>query len=58
MKTLMNLYVNFIRLAKRARSLPQTIALALQQKRRKTLLDEREVERLDRLRHPSNYRGR
>jgi hypothetical protein len=38
--------------------LPQTVANALKQKRRQIVLHEHEVERLDRLRNPSNYQGK
>ena len=47
-----------ILLVKQALFVPQTVALALQQRRRQILLDKQEVERLDRLRNPSNYQGK
>ena len=45
-------------LAKQAWLLPQTIADALQQRRRKLVQHQFETERLDRIRNPSKYRGR
>jgi hypothetical protein len=47
-----------IQMVKQAWSLPQAVALALRQKRRQTVLNEQEVDRLDRLRNPSKYQGR
>ncbi len=47
-----------IRLIKQFWLLPQSIATAVKQRRRQTGLDELEVERLDRIRNPSKYRGR
>jgi len=38
--------------------LPQNLLLAIQQKRRQSLTAPSELERLDRLRHPSKYAGR
>jgi hypothetical protein len=43
---------------KRAWLLPQTLANALKKRRLQVVQNEQEVERLDRLRNPSNYRGR
>ena len=45
-------------LARQVWFLPQSIALALKQKRQRIAVDESEAERLDRLRHPSKYVGR
>ena len=45
-------------LVRQAWLLPQTIALAIQQRRRQTTWTEFETERLDRLRNPSKYLGR
>jgi hypothetical protein len=45
--------------AKQAWFLPRTITLDLKQRRsKKTMLNEKNVERLDRLRNPSKYQGR
>ncbi len=38
--------------------LPQTIAKATERRRLQVRLDEREAERLDRIRNPSKYRGK
>ncbi len=47
-----------VQLVKQAFLLPQTIANAIRQRRRRADLKELEVERLDRIRNPSKYRGR
>jgi len=39
-------------------SLPKSIADAVKQRRRQTVLDESEAERLDRIRNPSKYLGK
>jgi hypothetical protein len=38
--------------------LPQTFVNALKQRKLQASRDEREVERLDRIRNPSKYRGK
>jgi hypothetical protein len=58
MNILTTIYLAIIQLLKQAWSLPQTVALALKQKRKLAVLNEHEVERLDRLRNPSKYQGR
>jgi len=45
-------------LIKQAFSFPQTAATALNHRRRQAEFDEYEVDRLDRLRHPSKYLGK
>jgi len=47
-----------IQLVKQAWSLPQSIAKAVQQRRRRAARNELEAERLDRIRHPSKYLGK
>jgi hypothetical protein len=47
-----------IRFIKQCWLLPQSIAAAVERRRRQTGLDELEVERLDRIRNPSKYRGK
>jgi hypothetical protein len=47
-----------VRLLKQACLLPRTIANAVNQRQRQTVLNEREAERLDRIRNPSKYLGR
>jgi hypothetical protein len=50
-RTVLNLF-------KQAWLLPQTVALALQNKRGQRTRDYLEAERLDRIRNPSKYAGR
>jgi hypothetical protein len=47
-----------VNLVKQAWLLPQTVTMALQQRRRQLARDEVETERLDRIRNPSKYVGR
>jgi hypothetical protein len=49
---------SLFRWVKRAWQLPQAVAAAVKERRRQIVLRELEVERLDRLRHPSKYQGR
>jgi hypothetical protein len=58
MKTLKLVYLNIIRLVKQVCLLPKTIASAVKQRQRQIVLNEREAERLDRIRNPLKYRGR
>jgi len=48
----------FIQTVKRIWALPKTVADAGKQRRHRSILRKLEVERLDRIRHPENYRGR
>ena len=50
--------LTIIELVKQAGRLPQTIANAARQRRRQTVLNVCEVERLDRIRNPSKYLGK
>jgi hypothetical protein len=50
--------LTFVQLVKQICLLPQTIANAVQQRRRQTVLNELEAERLDRIRNPSKYLGK
>jgi len=45
-------------LAKQFCLLPQTIADTARRRRRQTVLNENEAERLDRIRNPSKYLGK
>ncbi len=45
-------------MVKQAGLLPQSVAKAVKQRRRQIVLDGRKVERLDRIRNPSKYRGK
>jgi hypothetical protein len=58
MHVLKIIFLTIVNVAKQAWLLPQTIALALQQRRRQPAQDDLETERLDRLRNPSKYVGR
>jgi len=58
MHTLKLIYLTFIQLVKQAWLLPQSVANAVQRRRRQTVLNELEVERLDRIRNPDKYLGK
>jgi len=58
MKTLKLICLTLIQLVKQACLLPQTLANAIKARRQQIVLNEREVERLDRIRNPSKYRGK
>jgi hypothetical protein len=50
--------MTIIQLVKQFFLLPETIANAVKRRRRQTAVDERETERLDRIRNPSKYLGK
>ena len=50
--------LTIIQLVKQAWLLPQSIANAVQQRRRQVVRNELEAERLDRIRNPSKYLGK
>jgi len=58
MYTLKLICLTIVNLVKQAWLLPQTIALALQQRRQQLARQQSEAERLDRIRNPSKYAGR
>ena len=58
MYTLKLIGLTIVNLFKQAWLLPQTVALALQQRQRKLARQLSETERLDRIRNPSKYAGR
>ena len=58
MNTLKLICLTIIQLVKQAWFLPQSFAIAAKQRRRQTVLNELEAERLDRIRNPSKYRGK
>jgi hypothetical protein len=58
MKILKLVYLTIIHLAKQACLLPQAVTDAFKQRRLKLVLNELEVERLDRIRNPEKYRGK
>jgi hypothetical protein len=47
-----------LRLIKGVWRLPRSFGLIMKEKRRQTVLDALEAERLDRIRHPSDYLGK
>jgi len=50
--------MTFIQLLEQIRQFPRMIANAVKQRQQRIVLDEREAERLDRIRNPSKYQGR
>ena len=58
MDTLKLVFRTIIQMAKQACALPQTIVSAVKQSRQRSVLNEHEAERLDRIRNPSKYRGK
>jgi hypothetical protein len=48
----------FTQLIKEVWMLPQTISNAVKHRQQRTIVDELETERLDRIRHPEKYRGK
>jgi hypothetical protein len=50
--------LTIVNLVKQAWRLPQTVAIARQQRRQQVARRQFEAERLDRIRNPSNYAGR
>ena len=58
MNRLKLVYETIIQSVKQAWLLPEIVANAAKQKRRKIVLNKREAERLDRIRNPSKYLGK
>ena len=58
MHTLKLICLTIIQLARQAWLLPQSVAKAVKQRRRQTVLNEHEAERLDRICNPSKYLGK
>lgn len=52
------IYLTVVQLIRHAFSLPQTIINAIRDRKAQVILNEREVERLDRIRNPEKYRGK
>jgi hypothetical protein len=50
--------LTIIQLVKQVWFLPQSVANAVQRRRRLVVRNELEAERLDRIRHPSKYLGK
>jgi hypothetical protein len=58
MNPLKYISLTVVQLGRQVLGLPQTIAAAIQQRKDQLVLNEREAERLDRIRNPSKYRGK
>lgn len=58
MKILKIICLTIVELLKQLWHVPQSIAQAVQQKRRQGVVNEHEAERLDRIRNPSKYQGK
>ena len=58
MRTLKLIWLTIIQRVKQAGVLPQSVAISVEQKRQQVVLNELEVERLDRIRNPSKYLGK
>jgi hypothetical protein len=58
MNVLKHICLTIFLLVKQAWLLPQSIAIAVQQRRRRVARNEVEAERLDRIRNPSKYLGK
>jgi len=58
MKTLKLICLTLFQLFKQACLLPQTAAQAVRERRQQAARNEREAERLDRIRNPSKYLGK
>ena len=56
--TLKQIYLTLVQLAKQVGSLPQAITNAIQRRKLQIVRNEREAERLDRIRNPSKYLGK
>ena len=58
MNRLQHIGLLLVRRARRFCRLPQTFALVLKKRRRQAVLNELEMERLDRICNPSKYLGK
>jgi len=58
MHTLKLICLTILQLVKQVLFLPQSVANAVQQRRRLVVRNELEAERLDRIRNPSKYLGK
>ncbi len=58
MRALKLICLTILQLFKQAWLLPQSVGFAFRQRRRQTVLDGLEAERLDRIRNPSKYIGK
>ena len=58
MHTLKHICLTILQLVKQVWLLPQSVANAVNQRRRQVVLNELEAERLDRIRNPLKYLGK
>ena len=58
MNILKFIFLTIVKAVKQIWLLPQTVSLAIQQRREQFARQQFETERLDRIRNPSKYRGR
>ncbi|MGB7748713.1 MAG: hypothetical protein WBN75_15670 [Verrucomicrobiia bacterium] len=58
MQTLKLICLTILQLVKQVWFLPQSFANAVKQRRARSVWNEHEVERLDRIRNPSKYLGK
>ena len=58
MHTLKVIYLTILQLVKQVWLLPQSVANAVNQRRRQVVLNELEAERLDRIRNPLKHLGK
>jgi hypothetical protein len=58
MKTLSLIYQTLIRWLIQVWRLPKILATAIKQRRQRTVFQNNEIERLDRIRDPSKYLGK
>ena len=58
MHTLKLICLTILQLVKQVWFFPQSVANAVQQRRRQVVRNEHEAERLDRIRNPSKYLGK
>jgi hypothetical protein len=58
MNTLKAIGATLVQLMKQVWALPQTLSNIGRQRQQQTMVNELEVERLDRIRHPEKYRGK
>ena len=58
MRLLKVIFLTIVELGKQAWLLPRAVAANFRKRRRETVVNKVEAERLDRLRHPSKYLGK
>jgi hypothetical protein len=58
MNTLKHIFLTIVQLIKQVCLLPQTITEAFRERGQRTVRNEAEAERIDRIRNPSKYLGK